>query len=203
MSRTNIPDARNRILQAAVEIFSAKSFDGSRVDEIAERASVPKSLIYYHFKSKNEILEALIKKFLYQYLELITVAETDTHQVKAEELQERIQTKYWMFAENNSDLIRIILVESLKKSTAKPVIFKIVESMIEKESTYLISDTSDNYDKQERLVAEFFTNLIPISAYFCFRDSWINHFQMEEKNLNNIFINVFMATHGAYHKFHK
>lgn len=203
MTKKNIPDARNRILQAATKVFAEKSFEGSRVDEIAQEANVPKSVIYYHFKSKDEILEILIQNFLHDYLELIAIAETDTHQKKAQELPERIQTRYSVFEEENADLIRIIMIESLKKSNGKPVIFKFVESMIEKETTFPASANWNNYDRQERLVAEFFTNIIPNCAYICFRESWINHFAIEKESLRELFTKVFMATHGAYHKYHE
>jgi len=203
MTRKNIPDAKNRILQAAIKVFAEKSFEGSRVDEIAQEASVPKSVIYYHFKSKDEILEVLIQNFLRDYIELITMAENDTHQTKAQELADRIQNRYSKFEENNADLIRIILIESLKKSTGKPVIFDIVEAMIEKENTFRVIDNWNSYDKQERLVAEFFTNIIPNYAYICFRDSWTNYFGIPKESLSQLFTKVFMATHGAYHKYHE
>ena len=58
--RTYSPNAKGRILDMAKEIFAKKGFDGSRVDEIAKAAKVPKSLIYYHFKSKDAILEELL-----------------------------------------------------------------------------------------------------------------------------------------------
>lgn len=203
MIRKNIPDAKNRILQAAIEVFAEKSFAGSRVDEIAEAANVPKSVIYYHFKSKDEILEILIQDFVKNYLELITVAEKDTHQSKAQELADRIQNRYAQFEENNADLIRIILIESLKKSNGIPVIFKIVEAMIEKESTFSGLEIWNEHDKQERLVAEFFTNIIPNYAYICFRDAWTEHFDIKSEGLSKLFTKVFMATHGAYHKYHE
>ena len=53
------------------------------------------------------------------------------------------------------------MIESLKKSNGKPVVFKIVEAMIEKEATFQAVDKWNSYDRQERLVAEFFTHIIP------------------------------------------
>lgn len=203
MTRKNIPDARNRILQAAVQIFAEKSFEGSRVEEIAREANVPKSVIYYHFKSKDEILEVLIKNFLKDYLELISIAETDTHQKKAEELPERMRSRYSDFEEKNADFIRILLIESLKKSNGKPAVFRIVEAMIEKESMFSAVGHWNDYDRQERLVAEFFTNIIPKYAYICFRESWMNYFGIGKEDLGERFAKVFMATHGAYHKYHE
>lgn len=65
-----MPDARQRILDAAVSVFAEKSFEGSRIDEIAKEANVPKSLIYYHFRSKDEMLDVLMNGFIRDYEEL-------------------------------------------------------------------------------------------------------------------------------------
>src|SRR5690606_12912040 len=48
-------NTRNHILQMAVEEFSAKGFDGARVDSIAVRAGVSKNVIYHYFKSKESL----------------------------------------------------------------------------------------------------------------------------------------------------
>jgi AcrR family transcriptional regulator len=203
MVRKNTPDAKHRILQAAIQVFAEKSFAGSRVDEIAEMANVPKSVIYYHFKSKDEILEVLIQDFVRSYLELITVAEQDTHQSKAQVLEDRVQNRYSQFEEENADLIRIILIESLKKTNDTPVVFQIVEAMIAKESTFSGVAHWKEYNKQERLVAEFFTNIIPNYAFICFRQAWAEYFDIKAAEVSKIFTKVFMATHGAYHKYHE
>ncbi|UVC09872.1 TetR family transcriptional regulator C-terminal domain-containing protein [Rhizobium sp. TH2] len=48
------------ILKAAIEIFSRKGFDGTRIAEIAERSGLPKANVYYYFSSKEEIYTAVI-----------------------------------------------------------------------------------------------------------------------------------------------
>lgn len=56
MSRKNIPDAKNRILQAAIKIFAEKSFEGSRVEEIgsgSECAEVFDLLPFLKVKPKS------------------------------------------------------------------------------------------------------------------------------------------------------
>ena len=200
--RKNNPDARNRIMKAAIKVFAEKSFEGSRIDEIAIEAQVPKSMIYYHFKSKDEILEVLTQNFLQEYLNLIKVAEEDTHQTKAVEMKKRFENLYSSFQERNADLIRIILIDSLKKSNEKPLVFRIVEKMIETEMKFPIYKDGQNYDYQERVVAEFFTNIIPNYAYICFSEAWAEYFNTNKGDLDNIFNNVMIESHGAYHKYH-
>ncbi|HEY1989562.1 MAG TPA: helix-turn-helix domain-containing protein [Acidimicrobiales bacterium] len=50
---------RERILDIALELFTDKGFDRTSLREIAERLSVTKAALYYHFASKDDILMAL------------------------------------------------------------------------------------------------------------------------------------------------
>lgn len=201
MTRKNTPDAKNRILQAAIKIFAAKSFEGSRIEEIAQEANVPKSLIYYHFKNKDEILEVLMENFVSEYVEIIKTASKTTHEGKKEQIPERM-VDYKEFAMQNADLIRIIFIDSLKKSTEKPVIYKLVEALIETEENYSMLAKGDNYNKNERLVAEFFTSILPNCAYLCFAESWVKYFSMDKREFDELFVKIISETHGAYHKNH-
>jgi AcrR family transcriptional regulator len=54
--------AKSKILDTAKELFAEKGFDGARVDEIARRAGVNKALIYYYYKNKQALLDALIEQ---------------------------------------------------------------------------------------------------------------------------------------------
>ena len=48
-------DTRERILQAAYELFYAKGFARVGVDAVAEKAGLTKRTLYYHFKSKDDL----------------------------------------------------------------------------------------------------------------------------------------------------
>lgn len=50
---------RERILDVALELFTAQGFDGTSMREIAGRLQISKPAIYYHFASKEDILMAL------------------------------------------------------------------------------------------------------------------------------------------------
>jgi AcrR family transcriptional regulator len=60
-ARPASPDVRSRVLAAALELFSEHGFDGTTIQQIADRLGVTKAALYYHFESpKDEILAALI-----------------------------------------------------------------------------------------------------------------------------------------------
>jgi len=195
----NNPNARERILETAVKLFAEKSFEGSRIEEIAKAANVPKSLIYYHFKSKNEILEVLTENFINEYMNIINSVQNETHDEKAKNLPDRMKNVYYGFGQKNADLLRVIFMDSLKKTKKQPIIFKVIEAMISKESE---SNKDSSYDIQERRIAEFFTSFIPNYAYICFADSWTEYFNIDRKAFDNLYLKIYTETHGAYHKNH-
>lgn len=66
MARARDPEERiserNKriIIKAAIEVFSRKGFDGTRIAEIAEASGLPKANVYYYFSSKEEIYTAIV-----------------------------------------------------------------------------------------------------------------------------------------------
>jgi TetR/AcrR family transcriptional regulator len=55
---------KDRILDAAEDIFSHKGFDGTKVQEIASAAGVNKAMLYYYFKDKDDLLIAVIGRII-------------------------------------------------------------------------------------------------------------------------------------------
>ena len=54
------PDKEIRILNAAINAFAEKGFEGTRTREIAERAGVAEGTIFRYFRNKNAILERMV-----------------------------------------------------------------------------------------------------------------------------------------------
>ncbi|TGK06676.1 TetR/AcrR family transcriptional regulator [Leptospira semungkisensis] len=55
---------KTSILQAAMRCFFSKGFERTSVQDIAEAAGLTKGGIYFHFESKEEIRDTLIRNFL-------------------------------------------------------------------------------------------------------------------------------------------
>ena len=62
MTADTLPDTttRQRILNAAMELFAANGFSGTSVRQIARDVGLTQSSLYNHFASKDAIFEALI-----------------------------------------------------------------------------------------------------------------------------------------------
>lgn len=67
--RTRIQqEKRDRILDAALEVFSSEGFRGATVDRIAEAAGMSKPNLLYYFRGKDDIHATLIKRLLDTWL---------------------------------------------------------------------------------------------------------------------------------------
>src|SRR5689334_21565085 len=51
---------RQRILGAALELFSERGFDGASTRDIATAAGVTQPLLHYHFSSKDDLWRAAV-----------------------------------------------------------------------------------------------------------------------------------------------
>jgi TetR/AcrR family fatty acid metabolism transcriptional regulator len=62
--RPNVSVQRTQeVLEAATAVFAKLGFHKARMDDIAEEAGVSKGVLYFYFKSKDAIIEALLKHF--------------------------------------------------------------------------------------------------------------------------------------------
>jgi AcrR family transcriptional regulator len=56
-------ERRNEILDVADELFGQKGFDGTSTNDILEKVGIARGTLYYHFKSKEDIMDALIERY--------------------------------------------------------------------------------------------------------------------------------------------
>src|ERR1035438_5685149 len=52
------PDARERLVRAALDLFSEGGYDNTTVAQIVDRAGLTKSTFFRHFPDKREVLAA-------------------------------------------------------------------------------------------------------------------------------------------------
>ena len=56
------PSARERILNAAYELFSRRGIHAVGIDEVIDRAKVAKATLYRHFATKNDLVLAVLQR---------------------------------------------------------------------------------------------------------------------------------------------
>src|SRR5579871_2852681 len=56
-------DRRQSLLQAALDLFSTQGYEGTTTRAVAERVGVTEALLFKHFKTKQELLRAVVAEF--------------------------------------------------------------------------------------------------------------------------------------------
>lgn len=57
-------ERKNEILDVAERLFSVKGFDNTSTGDILAEVGIARGTLYYHFKSKEEILDAVIERMM-------------------------------------------------------------------------------------------------------------------------------------------
>lgn len=57
-------ERKNEILDAAERLFSVKGYDGTSTGDILDAVGIARGTLYYHFRSKEEILDAMIDRMM-------------------------------------------------------------------------------------------------------------------------------------------
>jgi AcrR family transcriptional regulator len=79
-------NTRSRIQSVAVELFGEQGYEKTSLREIAERLGVTKAALYYHYKSKEDIVHSLVDDYFGQVDALVAWGrqQPSTAQVRGE-----------------------------------------------------------------------------------------------------------------------
>lgn len=59
-------ERKNEILDAAERLFTVKGYGKTTILDILEQVGIAKGTFYYYFKSKEEVMDAIIERFIEQ-----------------------------------------------------------------------------------------------------------------------------------------
>jgi AcrR family transcriptional regulator len=110
---------RERIQQVALELFAEQGYEKTSLREIAERLGVTKAALYYHFRSKEDIVRSLIEDSFRQTDELI---EWASGQPRTPDVRGEFLRRYVALVADGSEVFRMLqqnqaAIGSLKTET--------------------------------------------------------------------------------------
>ncbi|MET9687654.1 TetR/AcrR family transcriptional regulator [Streptomyces sp. NPDC058682] len=116
-------DTRQRIQDVALELFAEQGYEKTSLREIAERLEVTKAALYYHFKTKEDIIISIFEDLTRPIDELITWAEGQprTLETKREVLRRYSEAMaggavlYRFMQENQATMRELTIGETVKK----------------------------------------------------------------------------------------
>lgn len=70
-------ERKNEILDVAETLFELKGFDGTSTNDILEKVGIARGTLYYHFKSKEDIMDGIIERYNNRVLAVAKRIATD------------------------------------------------------------------------------------------------------------------------------
>ena len=119
---------RERILQAAFTVLSTQGYDNTSIKDIAEQAGVAQGLVHYHYKSKQQLVLAVLE-FVCQKVELGVEGEAGA-------LEAFAQTKA-MLKEKDSREANSLYIQLIGVGLTEPVIGDGVRTFVRRERTHI------------------------------------------------------------------
>ncbi|MEU7860450.1 TetR/AcrR family transcriptional regulator [Nonomuraea sp. NPDC049141] len=81
------PHTRERLIDVAVRLFTRRSFAGTSLQMIADEMGITKAAVYHHFRTREELLTAVVEPVLRRLRAIIETAEAKrTPHARAEHL---------------------------------------------------------------------------------------------------------------------
>lgn len=198
MNTQETSQAKKKILKAAEYLFSQKGYDATSVDQIAAMARVNKALIYYYYRNKQALLAALFDDLIADIGQSLSPAK-DAGARRSQHNDSVIRfvvVQLINYLETKKNIVRIIMMESLKSDDAEAMFFQFIErlmdSIVRKLAEY---NVVLDHDYQQTLLEEFFTGTLPLAAFVVYHDQWKKHFKIRESDLKQRFIDMFMDIH--------
>lgn len=110
---------RERILEAAAELFAQYGFDGTSVRMIAERAEANQAAVNYHFGSKDGLLNEIMRSELSAMRDVIAAARAvpGDLETRVRQLIRMLVSKLW----ERRQWVRIIVDAALHRGEQLPV----------------------------------------------------------------------------------
>src|ERR687884_459169 len=117
--RLSAEDRRTAILEAALEVFSRRGYNGASIDEIAQAAGISKALIYEHFPSKRDLHVSLLERHVQEIFDRLAeaAATSDPGEVR---LRAGVDA-FLEFVERRGDAFRMLFRDAVEPEVAQAV----------------------------------------------------------------------------------
>ena len=102
---TSRTDTRSRVQKVALELFAEQGYEKTSLREIAERLGVTKAALYYHFKSKEDIVHSFTDDY---FADLDTLVDWAKSQPRGEENRREILDRYVSIVLASSEVFRFL-----------------------------------------------------------------------------------------------
>jgi AcrR family transcriptional regulator len=108
LERPAVADTRQRLIDVAVDLFIRHSYAGTSLQMIADDLGFTKAAIYHHFRTREQLLVAVLEPMLDQLREIVEVAQTRR---TAHARAEHMMSGYAALAVRNRGLVAVLAAD--------------------------------------------------------------------------------------------
>lgn len=192
-------ERKNEILDAAEELFHQQGFDATTISNIIEKVGVARGTVYYYFKSKEDVMDALIER---TGVKLFNAAKKIADNKNIPVLERLLQTLKAMNARDDQALLQHMhspqnalmhqKTQKIMMENIPPILMRIIEDGIKEK----LFDTPYPYESLEMMLAHINTT---------FDDVYLSSLSSGEylKKINAFLFNlerIFGAKPGSFDK---
>jgi AcrR family transcriptional regulator len=135
---------KDLIIQSARERFARYGFKKTSMDEIAADLRMGKATLYYYYKSKEEIFEAVVKSEFHEFAKELKSLEKNSEKSLAEKLNDYFQIRQKTFDDGyNLTQLHIDAVGLMHLLEPKSVYFELIKI----EEDFLKTILQDHFKK--------------------------------------------------------
>jgi AcrR family transcriptional regulator len=188
---------KQRILREAEKLFAVKGFEGTGIEEIARKVGIRKSVIYYHFKNKEQILQTMLDDFVARGVAF----KKDFFERYAANFMEKldvIMEEMVEFMEENHRIVTILLMESIKNPQQVPLLdlwnfqSPAAREVVASAEAHHI-DTVKAFDRNLPGMHEaFFMLSLPLVGYTVFSEMWCERYGYDPQKSRKLFVDGFL-----------
>ncbi|MFV0395113.1 MAG: TetR/AcrR family transcriptional regulator [Coprobacillaceae bacterium] len=134
-------ERKNEILDAADALFNTKGYDGTSTNDILDKVGIARGTLYHHFKSKEDIMDALIERYSIQFLAEARKIAVDSNIPVMERIIEVIKALNFNDHDNGKEMLNHIhrpqnalmnkKMDKMILTNVTPILTGIVEEGIE------------------------------------------------------------------------
>ncbi len=190
MTRKPKKDVKQKILDTAEMLFAKHGFDATGIELIAKSAGITKSLIYYYFDSKDEILSQLFQDFITESIKIKKYITDNTIADNSQYNVEQILKDHTLpFLISHKDIIKIAFTESVKEAPVTPHIniFQYFDQNFQA-NFELVDQYSIQYNKDFANLNGFFLFWAPLFSFVIFSDEWCEYYHCDLESVTDLFI---------------
>jgi AcrR family transcriptional regulator len=102
-------DTRTKILQAALQLFAKRGYEGTTTKDLAKFAGVAEGTLFRHFNSKKAIL---IEVATAGWVDILTDLLTELSEMGSYKAVSQVMRRRMLNMRKNSDLMRVCFIEA-------------------------------------------------------------------------------------------